>query len=627
MCGLAGIFSLNVSGKSYIDHLNRMVCSIEHRGPDGEGTYTDSTKGIFLGHRRLSIIDLSDKAAQPMWDFEKRFVLIFNGEIYNFRELKNELIGYPFSTESDSEVILAGFRKWGPECVKKLNGIFTVAIWDTKENSLFIARDQLGIKPLYYYSDNEIFAFSSEIRSLLASGLVMTEFNEHALAEYLAYQSTLRNNTLLKNVHRLTAGTYYIINKGGVKHVKYWNILMQHGFEYADIETVQQQVREKIFTAVRRQMISDVPVGAFLSGGIDSSIMVAAMAMQSEQPINTFTIAFREKDFDESEYAAIIAKQYKTNHQEIYLEAEEVLHLIPHIVNATDNPSADGTNTYIVTNAIKKAGLKVAISGLGGDELFAGYQYFKAYYNIVSRNGLWSKTKLPRKFAAAALSAVKSARIQKLTQLLKTNAPSSHNLYPILRAVYSRIEINQLLKSNRKDLPSISDELLASGDLLKKFPVFSQFSIADMLGYTEGVLLKDSDQMSMANSVELRVPYFDIDLVEYVLGIPDKYKNPSRPKKLLVESMHGLIPDAISNKKKMGFTLPWEYWLKKELRAYANDAIVKFSQREIVNGNVLLDQWNRFLKGDTTVTWTKIWSIVVLEHWIENVLDGSHHAS
>lgn len=627
MCGLAGIFSITDSKASYDANLNRMVCAVAHRGPDGEGAYADAANGIFLGHRRLSIIDLSDKAAQPMWDFEKRYVLIFNGEIYNYKELKSQITDYPFTTGSDSEVILASFRKWGADCVKKFNGIFTVAIWDTRAKSLFIARDQIGIKPLYYYTDDKVFVFASEIRSLLSSGLVPVQFNQQALGEYLTYQSTLRGNTLVKNVKRLLAGTYMVLIKNDVQTKTYWNIFESRHFEYSDELSVKKQVREKIFTAVRRQMVSDVPIGAFLSGGIDSSIMVAAMAMQSDQPINTFTVAFKEKEFDESELAAIIAKQYKTSHNEIYLSPEDILESIPGIVDVTDNPSGDGINSYIVTNAIKKAGLKVAISGLGGDELFAGYQYFKTYHKIISQNGLWSKTKILRKALSGALSTRKSSRIQKLSQLLKVKDPSAYNLYPILRAVYSQKEVQRLLGKDYQSGETLSDELYAADYSIAQYPSFAQFSIADMMGYTEGVLLKDSDQMSMANSVELRVPFFDVDLVEYVLGVPDKYKNPTRPKKLLVESMHNLIPDEISNKKKMGFTLPWDYWLKKELKPYVDEAFSKISNRGIVNGEVLSDQWHRFLKGDPTVTWTKIWSVVVLEHWMANVIDGTPDAT
>lgn len=623
MCGISGIFSYTNSSVSYQSHIHRMSCAIAHRGPDSEGNYYNKEDGIYFGHRRLAIIDLSSQAAQPMWDFEKKLALIFNGEIYNFKELRKELHSYPFVTESDSEVILAAYREWGVDCVRKFNGIFALAIWDNQQKSLFIARDHIGIKPLYYYSNDIVFAFSSEIRSLLASGLIKKELNQEALYDYLTYQSTVRSLTLVKDVYRLEAGSYMVIKSSGIKTTKYWDILSKHDFDYPDEKTVKSNVREKILTAVRRQMVSDVPIGAFLSGGIDSSILVASMALQSDLPVNTFTVTFSEKEYDESVQALEIAKLYNTNHRELHISADNILEDIPGIVEQFDNPSGDGVNSYIVSKAIRDAGLKVAVSGLGGDELFAGYGYSKSYQKIAVQDGMWSNTFLLRQGIARILTISGSSRIKKIASLIGSRDSSIQYLYPVIRALYSRKELDDLLAHGLTYYNTLSTPSLLADDRINQFPFLSQFSIADIVGYTEAVLLKDSDQMSMANSVELRVPFFDVELLEYVLGVPDKFKNPLRPKKLLVESMANLIPDSISNKKKMGFTLPWEYWMKKELRFFCEQALRNISKRGIFNPVALMEYWKRFLKGNGSVNWAQIWTIVVLEHWISNVLEGN----
>jgi len=621
MCGIAGIFSRKHNDIPYESHLVKMTNAVAHRGPDHDGYFSNQEDGIYLGHRRLSIIDLSEEASQPMWDFEHRYALSYNGEIYNYRELRKKINNYPYSTQSDSEVILAAYRLWGPEAVIHFNGIFALAIWDNHEKTLFVARDQLGVKPVYYYCSDEILIFASEIRSVLSSGLIQPVLNKAALAEYLTYQSNLRSRTLIENINRLEAGTYLMIDKKGLRKFNYWNIFKWHDFEYTDEKSVKDNVREKLFTAVQRQMVADVPISAFLSGGIDSSILVAAMALQSEQPINTYTITFNEKKFDESEQASLVAKRYKTNHHEVLTKVDDIVSRIPGIVSKMDNPSGDGINSYIVSEAIKNAGIKVAISGLGGDELFAGYGYASMYKKIVDQNGLWSHTSMIRNTLSGLVPKHKSGRWKKIGDLLRINYPALHSLYPVLRSVYSIDEISRLIKYSNSGEKSFGDELLLAENALKKFPTLSQFGIGDLFGYTEGVLLKDSDQMSMANTIELRVPFLDVELVEYVLGIPDRYKNPENHKKLLVDSMQNLIPDEVWNKKKMGFVLPWEIWMKKELRTFCDQCIQSISGRGIFKTEILLDYWQRFLKGDKSVIWTKMWTIIALECWIKNVID------
>ncbi len=624
MCGIAGIFQFR-KGNNHHDALHRMIHCQAHRGPDGQGAYEEPSDGIYLGHLRLSIIDLSAQASQPMKDADDRYMLIFNGEIYNYQEIRSGISDYPFKTQSDSEVILASYRKWGKDCVKYFNGIFGLAIWDKKEKSLFISRDQLGIKPVYFALDPDKIVFASEIRALLSSGLLPKKINQSALYDYLTYQSTLGSDTLIENIIRLEPGHSLFIKNGKMEKFQYWDLLAERKFEFENQESVQRQVKEKVLGAVRRQMVSDVPIAAFLSGGIDSSIMVACMALQSDQPVNTFTLAFDEQQYDESEHAEVIAKKYKTNHHKINLASNDILEQIPNIIYQMDNPSGDGINSYIVSAAIRNAGMKVAISGLGGDELFAGYGYAKMYKRVIDQNGMWSFSKPLRHLGARILSKAKSSSKQKFSQILKTDHPSLHTLYPVFRAVFSKPEINKILQD--RGTGGLFIKYLASHESdLSRLPGLSRFSAGDILGYTEGVLLKDSDQMSMANSIELRVPFFDIDLVEYVMAIPDTYKNPVTPKKLLVDAMDQMIPESIWNRKKMGFTLPWNTWLRGELHTYCKNALNDLADRGLMNGSVIRDYLARFEKNDSSVSWSRIWTLVVLEKWMQQHLDVPAYA-
>jgi asparagine synthase (glutamine-hydrolysing) len=621
MCGIAGIFRFEHNGANYHSAIGKMSTALAHRGPDGDGIYTQEEDGIYLGHRRLSIIDLSAKASQPMWDHTQRYLLIFNGEIYNYQEIKNQIRDYPFQTHSDSEVILAAYALWGPDCVKQFNGIFTLAIWDTIEKKLFVARDQLGIKPLYYFTDQRMFMFASELRGLLASGLIEKNLNPQALSSYLRYQSTVGKETLFRKVYKLKAGTYLLIQQKSVSQHTYWKVTDKKDLIIGNEKQIRDQVREQVFTAVHRQMISDVPIGAFLSGGIDSSIIVACMAQSSEQSINTFTVTFAEEEFNESQYARLMADRYRTNHQEILVQPSKLVERIPDIVRTMDNPSGDGINSYIVSEAIKHAGLKVALSGLGGDELFAGYKYFKTYKQLAGVSGWWSISKPVRQIMAAGISLSGSNASGKLEELLLVSEPTLSQVYPILRSVFQDNEIRELQGIDHVEHSSFEEQLNTLEKTIASFPHLSQFSIGDMLGYTEGVLLKDSDQMSMANSIELRVPFFDVDLVEYALSIPDQLKNPVTPKKILVDSFADVLPKEIWNRKKMGFTFPWALWMRNELQSFCDTALHRLNERNIFQPGIVDNWWKRFMQGDPRATWARIWTLVVLESWIEEVLD------
>lgn len=614
MCGIAGIFSFNRS-LDIPGIVRRMTGAMPHRGPDADGFYTDEQVG--LGHRRLSIIDLSSAANQPFTDHSGRYKIIFNGEIYNYREIKNRLPDYPFMTNSDTEVLLAAYEKWGSASLEMLKGMFTFVIWDLRDKKMIIARDRMGVKPLYYFRNENCFAFASELRGLMASGLMPRKANTTAIREFLSFQSVGFPISAIENIEQLEAGSCCLISNGKVEIKKYWEITAQrhHDFDFSNVQDVQNKVYQLLLESVSRRLVSDVPLGAFLSGGIDSSAVVALMKEAGDTNPNTFTIGFDEKDFDESEYAAIIAKKFNTNHNRVLLKPTVFLEELTNALNAMDTPSGDGVNTYVVSKAIRNSGMTVALSGVGGDELFAGYPFFKKYLQLRKYNAAWQGTKILRQ--AATVFAGSSSRGNRVKQLLMAPTCSIRHFYPEFRRIITPEQLAKLTtwkKSEPTVLETALNELPAS---LEKFPALSQVSIAEYLGYTQHTLLKDTDQFSMAVSLEVREPFFDHDLVEFVLAIPDKIKYPEYPKRLLVESLHGLLPDEIVHRKKQGFLFPWSVWMKRELKAFCEQQLKNLAQRDFIRGEQLLGQWNKFLQNDPSVRWMEIWLFVILEYWME----------
>jgi asparagine synthase (glutamine-hydrolysing) len=621
MCGIAGILNLK-SPTPLNEPIRKMTDALAHRGPDAEGFYVEENT-IALGHRRLSIIDLSTGANQPFRDETGRFTLIFNGEIYNFLDIKALIPEYNFKTSSDTEVILAAYMKWGAACLKQINGMFAFAIWDKKEQSLFIARDRLGIKPLYYYIDNQRFIFSSEIRSLLISGFISKQIDKNALRNYLVFQSVYAPQTIIKDILQLMPGEYAFVTSKGFEKTFYWQAeTSPNGFEIPTKEVAQKKVRELLTASVERRMVSDVPLGAFLSGGIDSSAVVALMAQASARPIDTFTVSFAEAQYDESRFADIIAKKYQTHHTTIRLTPDDFLKELPAALDAMDAPSGDGLNTYIVAKATKNAGITVALSGLGGDELFAGYSYFRHFQKIATAYPLyWG---IPRgirnPFLAIANKALSSKpKAQRMIDILKAQEPSIEAVYPHLRRINTEGEVNALLTDGQDTLLTIEKLLKERHSAIAKLPPLSHFTIGELLGYTLNVLLKDTDQFSMATALEVREPFFDYKLVEYVLKVPDVFKmDNTSPKSLLVGALQDLLPNEIVHRPKMGFLFPWKHWLLHELRSFCQEHIDYLAQFDEFNEYALQDEWTEFQKSNgANSSYVKIWQLVVLSYWLK----------
>ncbi len=611
MCGIAGI--LNKQKFPTKEQIRGMTDTLVHRGPDAEGFYLDGP--VAFGHRRLSIIDLSEAANQPFIDNSGRYTIIFNGEIYNYAEIKPLLGDYQFRTHGDTEVILAGYIKWGPDCLKYLRGMFTIAIWDKEEESLFIARDRLGVKPLYYFQDADHFVFASEVRAVLTMFRGERKLDRTAIAEYFRYQSIGFPFSPVEGIKQMEAGSWMRIKDGLTRTEIYWDpVTNRYDFDFTEKKQVQEKIRELMLQSVKRRLVSDVPVGALLSGGIDSSAVVGLMVEAGDPSPKTFTISFDEKEFDESPYAEIVAKKFHTDHTRILLKPEVMLEELTQALDAMDVPTGDGINNYVVSKAIHENGIRVALSGVGGDELFAGYPIFSNYIRLQQNRWIWKVPMFMRNMAGGFLG--KGEKKDRMRQMIKLDSPAIENSYPVFRQLLSPAALKELTSLNGSGEQIFSRQLNAKKASLIKLPYYSQVTAAEYLGYTQQTLLKDTDQMSMASSLEIREPFFDQDLVEFVMSVPDHFKVPVYPKSLLVESLKPLLPDEIVFRKKQGFVFPWNQWMKNELKGFCETHINRIAQRDFIHGDHLKYVWNQFLQGDPDIRWQEIWLFVVLEYWI-----------
>jgi len=616
MCGICGIAGLTNQQESSLV-IRRMNNALSHRGPDAEGYYIKEQ--VAFGHRRLSIIDLSVYANQPFTEPTGRWALVFNGEIYNYKEVRDQLPQYHFTTSSDTEVILAAYIQWGPSCLEKFRGMFAFALWDEQEKKLFIARDRLGVKPLYYYCKEGHFLFASEIRSVLSSNLVKRQLNKQSLADYLKYQSIITPFTLIEGIFQLPAGHYLYYSDGKVEITRYWNLAEASRAQTEDTVTdVKKNIRHLLYQSVERRLVSDVPVGAFLSGGIDSTAVVAIMAQVSKEKPIAFTIGFKEKKYDETPYAEMVAKKYKVLHHKITLEPDDFLQELTHGLDAMDTPSGDGINTYVVSKAIRQSGIKVALSGVGGDELFIGYPVFDQFKKLQAAKSLFNHTRFLRK-AFSALIPGGNQRRDRIKSLLQSPDTSIAHIYPLLRQIQTNANLDSLtnLPKTFSRNGSLEKLLEANAGKMNAFDPYGQVTMGEYLGYTQHVLLKDTDQMSMAVALEIREPFFDHDLVEYVTGLPDAVKGTAYPKQLLVESLQPLVPEEIVFRKKQGFVLPYDVWMRNELKDFCAAKIKQLAARSYFNGRKLTAYWQNFVQGKADIRWADIWIFIVLEHWLE----------
>ena len=623
-----------------------MTAAMRHRGPDEEGFLARDARapGLALGMRRLSIIDLAG-GHQPVWNESKDVAVIFNGELYNYRDLRERLslCGHRFTTQSDTEILVHAWEEWGEDALTELRGMFAFALLDLRQRFatapiLFLARDPLGIKPLYYTQTPGGFAFASEVRALLASGAVPKRLSEDAVTAYLLFGSVSEPVTLLEGVFSLPPGHRMLLHVPERRRTPrarpWWDPAVSPAardtLKPRDFSVAAKKLRTLLEDAVRAHLIADVPVGLFLSSGLDSGA-IAALAAKARRGIESFTLTFPGTAFDEAELARLAANRFKTKHTEVPLSGESVLSRLDEALGALDQPTMDGINTYFVSWAAKQVGLKVALSGLGGDELFAGYQTFSDTPRI-SKLIRWAWfVPAPVRRITAPLVAALAGRTSTPDAARKASAAWIHpdalpHPYFFTRALFPPGQLERIIEPRFRPStvgadgvtlePTWLGWLERTADEGRKLEPVAGVSWLEMRTYMVSTLLRDTDSASMARSLEVRVPLLDTPLVEFVGSLPEAARRrPGAQKALLVEALGDLLPQEILGKRKRTFTLPWEEWLRGPLRArmeasFANPA---FSLAEYLRAEGTRSVWTDFLAGKTS--WSRPWSLYVLNEW------------
>ena len=625
MCGIAGIFNHLTSAPVASETVLRMTRLLAHRGPDGEGVYVDGAIG--LGHRRLSIIDLSERGRNPMVTADGRYMIVYNGEVYNYVELRNELraAGETFRTDTDTEVILALYARSGQKCLDRLNGMFAFAIWDTVERRLFLARDRVGIKPLYYVETPDGLAFASEAKSLFLCPGVACEPDVSAIPRYLTFGYSAGEQTLFKGVRKLPPGWAMTVDARGVQRRQFWDVTFQPAAGRSANATAAE-LRELLLDAVRIHMRSDVPVGVFLSGGLDSSATVALLAHQGLGRLKTFSVAYREGEpYDETRHARLVADRFETDHRELYVDPSEFGAFIPDYVWHMDEPvtEAAAISLYFVARLLREH-VTVALSGEGADELFAGYRIYSymAAIDRYRRLPYWTR----RRLFEPVLNRVGSEKIRKYVRLSGKPLAERYlgvHLYEPMEDLYSR-DLLELTKAAANPSP-----LAFLYDRMKNHDPLSQMLYVDFKAWLVDDLLVKADKMTMANSVELRVPFLDHRVVEYAATIPSSMKQRGATVKwILKRAMRGLVPAEIIAREKVGFPTPVAQMFRGRLSEYVHDVLL--SARCLSRGyfdptavRALVDD-HRTGRADVHEA---LWRLIVLEEWHRSFPDAVNASS
>lgn len=625
MCGIYGYVGPEAALASP-EALETAIQALWHRGPDDRGQHRDDAGAIVCGlaHTRLAIIDLSPAGHQPRTTSDGRYTIVYNGEVFNHVEIRGELaaLGVGFDSSCDTEVVLKAYVRWGAECLSRFRGMFAFAIWDTRERTLFLARDRLGIKPLYYVErPGGGIAFASEVRALLATGAAERKLSRAALGSYFAFGAVSGPGTILDGVQSVSPGHTLELRNGHTILRRYWEIPLERA-PHATFDDEVRALGPVLKEAVRLRLIADVPVGVFLSGGIDSSVLVALAAEPGAAPIHTFTVTFDETRYSEAPFAAEVASRYGCVHKQVHLPGARAALEIDAAVGALDQPSSDGVNTYFVSKAAREAGLAVALSGLGGDELFAGYGYFRAFARAlpVAR----TLGAFPSLLRAALLRAgrlpMAPTQVRKLVALLASSGRPD-TAYAVLRAMLTLDQRERLLTDelgagaayDGVTIPAHLHERLASGEV----DAINAFSALELTNYLGNTLLRDSDVMSMAHSLEVRVPLLDHLLVEKVLRVRGALKlSKAVNKPMLVAAVPGLPRDVLS-RPKMGFTLPFDAWFRGPLRGWMEDMLLSSTTQQlgIFRPGAVERLWRSFLRSERYTSHSRIWCIAALAGW------------
>jgi len=638
MCGIAGIVKLNgPAAPEIIAAVRRMMEAQIHRGPDDSGivafgapssspvTPDPSGPSAVLGHRRLAIIDLSDAGHQPMANEDGSVWVTYNGEIYNFQELRTELIdrGHRFRSRTDTEVLVHGYEEWDLEgLLARLRGMFAFGLWDQRRRRLFLARDRLGEKPLYYAWQSGTLLFASELKALLASGLIERRLNPAAVVAYLTLGSVPAPLTMIEGVQALPPGCFLTLQDGRLDLERYWRLAFEEDPDLTEGEALEE-VRALLKEAVRLRLVADVPVGAFLSGGVDSSAIVALMREVTGGTIRTFSMVFEEQEFSEGRFARRVAREFETEHTEYVVTAEEVLRELPRIIEAMDQPTIDGVNTYFVSKVTRQSGTIVALSGVGGDELFGGYPSFRLIPRLYRLARLTPTVPGGRWVLERALGLLgQYGRAHKLRTVFQ-HAPSPEAAYLAVRGLF--LDEALLTLVSPEFLAHASQQWTPLGylqDLTRDYNGASLSNTASLLElrtYMHNQLLRDTDVMSMAHSLEVRLPFLDHRLVEFLEKVPASYKFRGALKRLLLQALDGRLPKEVTDRPKWTFTFPFERWLRSDpaWRSTLEEALGRplDGVLDTLGVNLL---WNRFLQG--RVHWSRVWAIAVLCLWLDHFI-------
>ncbi len=608
MCGITGLIRTERLFLDDVPAVWRMTASLTHRGPDAGGLYSD--EHVVLGHRRLSIIDLSQAGHQPMSNEDGNVWVTYNGEIYNYPELRRELVsqGHHFRSRSDTEVILHGYEQWGIErLLEKLRGMFAFGLYDSRRG-LILARDRLGIKPLYYFVQEKagLLLFASEVKALRSSGYVAREFDLDAVAGFLLAGSVPAPVTTIKGVSCLCPGHYLVWREGNITIRKYWDL--SYGPLDPDEHRNTEGLGNLLEDAVSRHLVSDVPLGVFLSGGVDSAALVAFASRSSkaqELPLTTLTVVFDEHEFSEAREAREIAGHFQTKHHEIRVTSGDFIRELPGILAAMDQPTNDGVNTYFVSRAARQAGLTVVLSGLGGDEVFWGYRH----YRWLAGRARWLVRCPAAARKALTVGAATWGRIRGRENWMRmgflNRQASGHGLYLLMRGFFPPQQVMRLMGIGQSKLNAAVEQHfeMPGGNGTGA----DAFNYLEFKRYLHDQLLRDTDTFSMAHSIEVRVPYVDHTIVEHAAHIQPALKiGNGINKPLLVGAVDEPLLLKAGAAKKRGFSFPMDRWM----RSHVNELQEMAAGTTLLDGGTVRALWKQFDAG--RLHWSRAWALSVL---------------